>query len=97
MHGDPLLTLLAYNIGPKNGGLLTIMQQFGAHDFVTVQPYLKDLPRDYPVRVLAGALAYRVWHADGRLPRYEDGQNARHIQAIGIPGLSAEASLVSAR
>jgi len=97
MHGDPLLTLLAYNIGPRNGGLLTIMQQFGAHDFVTVQPYLKDLPRDYPVRVLSGALAYRVWRADGRLPRYEDGQNARHIQAIGIPGLSAEASLVSAR
>jgi soluble lytic murein transglycosylase-like protein len=97
MHGDPMLAILAYNIGPKNGGLATIMRQFGAHDFVTAQPYLKDLPRDYPVRVLAGALAYRLWTRDGLLPRYEDGDNARRIQAIGIPGLSAEASLVSQR
>jgi hypothetical protein len=97
MHGDPLLAILAYNIGPRNGGLATIMRQFGAHDFVTAQPYLKDLPRDYPVRVLAGALAYRLWTRDGRLPRYEDGDNARRIQAIGIPGLSADASLVSVR
>lgn len=97
MHGDPLLALLAYNIGPKNGGLATIMQQFGARDFVTAQPYLKDLPRDYPVRVLAAALAYRLWRIDGRLPRYEDGDNARRIQAVGIPGIAAEESLVSTR
>lgn len=97
MHGDPLLALLAYNIGPKNGGLVTIMRQFGARDFVTAQPYLKDLPRDYPVRVLAAALAYRLWRNDGRLPRYEDGDNARRIQSMGIPGISAEESLVSAR
>ena len=97
MQGDPLLALLAYNIGPWNGGLATIMRQFGARDFVTAQPYLKDLPRDYPVRVLAAALAYRLWRSDGRLVRYEDGDNARRIQAIGIPGVSAEESLVSAR
>ena len=97
MRGDPLLALLAYNIGPWNGGLATIMRQFGARDFVTAQPYLKDLPRDYPVRVLAAALAYRMWRTDGRLLRYEDGDNARRIQALGIPGISAEESLVSAR
>jgi hypothetical protein len=97
MHGDALLALLAYNIGPRNGGLETIMRQFGATDFVTAQPYLKDLPRDYPVRVLAAALAYRLWRADGRLPRYEDGDNARRIQAVGIPGIAADESLVSTR
>jgi soluble lytic murein transglycosylase-like protein len=97
MRGDPLLALLAYNIGPRNGGLTTVMQQFGARDFVTAQPYLQDLPRDYPVRVLAAALAYRLWRAHGRLPRYEEGRNAQRIQAAGIPGISAEESLVSAR
>ena len=97
MHGEPFLTLLAYNIGPRNGGLATIMHQYGAHDFVTVQPYLQNMPRDYPVRVLAAALAYRLWHDEGRLPRYEDGDNARHVQAVGIPGLSAEEALVGSR
>jgi soluble lytic murein transglycosylase-like protein len=97
MGGDPLLALLAYNIGPRNGGLTTIMQRFGATDFVSAQPYLQDLPRDYPVRVLAAALAYRLWRSDGRLPRYEQGDNARRIQAVGIPGIAAEDSLVSAR
>ena len=97
MHGDPLLALLAYNIGPRNGGLATIMQQFGARDFAGAQPYLKDLPRDYPVRVLAAALAYRLWRSEGRLLRYEEGDNARRIQALGIPGIAAEESLVSTR
>src|SRR5215470_9845158 len=36
MHGDPFLGLLAYNIGPRNGGLRTIMTQYGAHDFTTI-------------------------------------------------------------
>jgi hypothetical protein len=73
------------------------MRQFGAHDFATAQPYLQDLPRDYPVRVLAAALAYRLWRVDGHLPRYEDGENARRIQAVGIPGMAADESLVNAR
>jgi hypothetical protein len=88
MRGDPILGLLAYNIGPRNGGLRSIMEQYGARDFVAVQPYLQSLPRDYPVRVLTGALAYRLWHTEGHLPRYEDGDNARRIQSVGIPGLS---------
>jgi hypothetical protein len=87
MHGDLFLGLLAYNIGPANGGLRSIMTQYGARDFVTIQPYLQNLPRDYPIRVLTAALAYRLWHAEGRLPRYEEGSNAMHIQSIGIPGL----------
>lgn len=87
MHGDLFLGLLAYNIGPQNGGLLSIMQKYGAKDFVTIQPYLKNLPRDYPIRVLAAALAYRLWKTEGKLPRYEEGDNAIHIQTIGIPGL----------
>ncbi len=87
MHGDLFLGLLAYNIGPKNGGLRSIMKQYGARDFVTIQPYLQNLPRDYPVRVLSAALAYRVWRLEGKLPRYEEGANAVHIQGIGIPGL----------
>ena len=87
MHGDLFLGLLAYNIGPRNGGLRSIMEQYGAKDFSTIQPYLKLLPRDYPIRVLTGALAFRLWGHFGTLPRYEDGENARTIQALGIPGL----------
>jgi hypothetical protein len=88
MRGDLFLGLLAYNIGPLNGGLQAIMERYGARDFVTVQPYLQQLPRDYPIRVLSAALAYRLWHDEGRLPRYEQGDNAEHVQSVGIPGLS---------
>ncbi|WP_277458364.1 transglycosylase SLT domain-containing protein [Methylococcus capsulatus] len=87
MHGDLFLALLAYNIGPKNGGLQSIMNQYGARDFVTIQPYLQNLPRDYPIRVLSSALAFRLWRLDGKLPRYEEGSNAMRIQNVGIPGL----------
>ncbi|MFQ5665751.1 MAG: transglycosylase SLT domain-containing protein [Candidatus Binatia bacterium] len=87
MGGDLFLGLLAYNIGPRNGGLRSIMKHYGARDFVTIQPYLKHLPRDYPIRVLAAALAYRLWRTDGHLPRYERGDNAIHVQGVGIPGL----------
>ena len=87
MRGDLFLGLLAYNIGPRNGGLRSIMQQYGARDFITIQPYLQHLPRDYPIRVLAAALAYRLWRMDGHLPRYEEGDNALHVQRLGIPGL----------
>src|SRR5262249_54849592 len=92
MGDDLFLGLLAYNIGPRNGGLRSIMKQYGARDFVTIQPYLQHLPRDYPIRVLSAALAYRLWRTEGRLPRYEDGDNALHIQSVGIPGLSAAKS-----
>ena len=87
MHSDLFLGLLAYNIGPANGGLQAIMQHYGARDFVTIQPYLQQLPRDYPIRVLSSALAYRLWQQDARLPRYEERDNAERIQATGIPGL----------
>ncbi|WP_139556144.1 lytic transglycosylase domain-containing protein [Methylotetracoccus oryzae] len=87
MKGDLFLGLLAYNIGPRNGGLLSIMSQYHARDFVTIQPYLQHLPRDYPVRVLTAALAYRLWRTEGRLPKYEEGNNAVHIQKVGVPGL----------
>lgn len=87
MNGDLFLGLLAYNIGPRNGGLKFIMEQYGANDFVTMQPYLQQLPRDYPIRVLSYSLAFRLWHQEGRLLAYQDGANAVHIQRIGIPGL----------
>lgn len=87
MHGDLFMALLAYNIGPRNGGLRSIMQQYGARDFFTIQPYLQHLPRDYPIRVLTATLAFRLWQREGALPNYADGQNARAIQSIGIPGL----------
>jgi hypothetical protein len=90
MRGDLFLGLLAYNIGPRNGGLRAIMEQYGARDFTTIQPYLQNLPRDYPIRVLSAALAYRLWRTEGRLPRYEDGDNARRIQNVGIPGLEVD-------
>lgn len=89
MKGDLFLSLLAYNIGPKNGGLLSIMNQYGAKDFATIQPYLQDLPRDYPIRVLTAALASRLYKAEGELLRYEEDGNAKRIQALGIPGLDA--------
>lgn len=87
MKGDLFLALLAYNIGPANGGLRFIMRQYGASDFITIQPYLQTLPRDYPIRVLSYALAFRLWQKEGRLLAYEEGGNALHIQRIGIPGL----------
>lgn len=90
MHGDLFLGLLAYNIGPANGGLRFIMQQYGAKDFVTIQPYLQTLPRDYPIRVLSYALAFRLWRLEGKLPAYEEGGNAAHIQNVGIPGLDQD-------
>jgi hypothetical protein len=86
MRGDLFLGLLAYNIGPANGGLRAIMDRYGARDFVTIQPYLQELPRDYPIRVLSSALAYRLWRTGGALPRYEEGANAVAVQAVGIPG-----------
>jgi len=89
MNNDLFLGLLAYNIGPANGGLRFIMQQYGATDFTTIQPYLQTLPRDYPIRVLAYSLAFRLWQQEGRLLAYEEGNNAIRIQRIGIPGLRA--------
>jgi len=87
MKNDLFLGLLAYNIGPKNGGLHFIMQQYGAIDFITIQPYLQQLPRDYPIRVLSHALAFRLFRREGKLLAYEEGLNAVRIQHIGIPGL----------
>lgn len=87
MDNDLFLGLLAYNIGPVNGGLRFIMQKYGATDFITVQPYLQQLPRDYPIRVLSYSLAFRLWQKEGKLLAYEEGENALHIQRIGIPGL----------
>ena len=88
MKNDLFLGLLAYNIGPRNGGLRFIMQQYGASDFVTMQPYLQQLPRDYPIRVLAYALAFKLWQQDGKLLAYEEEENAVRIQQLGIPGLA---------
>jgi hypothetical protein len=87
MQNDLFLGLLAYNIGPKNGGLRFIMQQYGAIDFVTIQPYLQQLPRDYPIRVLSYALAFRLYRRAGKLLAYEEGLNAVRIQQLGVPGL----------
>jgi len=87
MKDDLFLTLLAYNIGPHNGGLRTVMDTYGARNFAQVQPYLQPLPRDYPIRVLSSALSYRVWRRMGRLPRFEEGGSARDIQRLGVPGL----------
>jgi len=38
MNEDLFLGLLAYNIGPANGGLRFIMEQYGVTDFTTIQP-----------------------------------------------------------
>lgn len=86
MRGDMFLGLLAYNIGPANGGLRFIMEQYGVTDFITIQPYLLQLPRDYPIRVLCHALAFRIARMEGRLLAYEEGKNAMKIQDLGIPG-----------
>lgn len=87
MKNDLFLGLLAYNIGPRNGGLRFIMQKYGAGDFVTMQPYIQQLPRDYPIRVLAYALAFKLWQQEGKLLAYEEADNALRIQKLGIPGL----------
>lgn len=90
MKNDLFLGLLAYNIGPANGGLRFIMQQYGATDFATIQPYLQTLPRDYPIRVLTYALAFRLWQKEGKLLAYEQESNAIRIQRMGIPGLHGD-------
>lgn len=87
MKNDLFLGLLAYNIGPANGGLRFIMEQYGASDFTTIQPYLQTLPRDYPIRVLSYSLTFKLWHKEGKLLAYEEGTNAARIQRVGIPGL----------
>ena len=87
MNDNLFMGLLAYNIGPANGGLRFIMKQYGATNFVTIQPYLQQLPRDYPIRVLSYSLAFRLWQQEGRVLAYEEGKNAQRIQNIGIPGL----------
>jgi Transglycosylase SLT domain len=87
MKNDVFLGLLAYNIGPANGGLRFIMKKYGVTDFITIQPYLQLLPRDYPIRVLSYALAFRLWQKQGKLLAYEEDNNAMHIQRLGIPGL----------
>lgn len=87
MKDDVFLGLLAYNIGPANGGLRFIMKKYGVTDFITIQPYLQLLPRDYPIRVLSYALAFRLWQKQGKLPAYEEGSNAMQIQRLGVPGL----------
>lgn len=89
MNNDLFLGLLAYNIGPANGGLRFIMQQYNANDFITIQPYLQILPRDYPIRVLSYSLAFQLWQKEGKLLAYEEGNNAARIQRIGIPGLNS--------
>jgi hypothetical protein len=86
MKHDLYLALLAYNIGPANGGLRFIMTKYGVTDFITIQPYLQLLPRDYPIRVLSYALAFRIWRKHGQLLAYEEGNNALKIQQIGLPG-----------
>lgn len=98
MSGDLLLTLLAYNIGPYNGGLRFIVDEYGAQNFAQAQPYLQELPRDYPIRVLSAALAYRLWKEEGSLPRYEEGDGAvaRRIQRLGIPGLDGPDAFAAA-
>jgi Transglycosylase SLT domain len=87
MKNDVFLGLLAYNIGPANGGLRFIMKKYGVTDFITIQPYLQLLPRDYPIRVLSYALAFRLWQKQGKLLAYEEGNNAMQIQRLGVPGL----------
>ncbi len=87
MNYDLYLALLAYNIGPANGGLRFIMKKYEVTDFITIQPYLQLLPRDYPIRVLSYALAFRIWQKHGQLLAYEEGDNALKIQQLGIPDL----------
>jgi Transglycosylase SLT domain len=87
MKNDVFLGLLAYNIGPANGGLRFIMQKYGVTDFITIQPYLQLLPRDYPIRVLSYALAFRLCQKQGKLLPYQEGSNAMQIQRLGVPGL----------
>lgn len=87
MHDDLFLALLAYNIGPANGGLRFIMDQYHASSFTAIQPYLQEMPRGYPVRVLSYALAFKIRQHEGKLLAYEEGRNALRIQALGIPGL----------
>jgi soluble lytic murein transglycosylase-like protein len=97
MKDDLLLTLLAYNIGPSNGGLEFVMKQYGARNFAQVQPYLQTLPRDYPIRVLSAALAFRIWRSFGDLPRFEEGEWAARVRELGIPGLEEEARIAARR
>lgn len=96
MDGDLLLTLLAYNIGPHNGGLEFVMDRYGARNFAQVQPYLQALPRDYPIRVLSHALTFRIWRHFRDLPPFEEGEWAARIRELGVPGLHGGGPLFAA-
>lgn len=87
MKHDHYLALLAYNIGSANSGMRFIMAKYGVTDFVTIQPYLQLLPRDYPIRVFSYALAFRIWRKHGHLLAYHESENAALIQQIGLPEL----------
>jgi len=98
MGGDLLLGLVAYNMGSE-GDLVTILETYKATTFLEVQPYLilnrKQDPRIYPIKILAFSLGYRIWKTLGRFPRYEKGNNAQLIQALGIPALSEKSVIVA--
>src|SRR5262249_44100521 len=89
MGGDVFLALFAYNIGPRNGGHRAIIPQYGAPDFVTIQPCLQHL-RAITRFVSSPPLWHTAVAERGSPARYEDGAN--HIQSVGIPGLSAARS-----
>lgn len=98
MGDDLLLGLVAYNMG-SGGDLAFILRKYGATSFPEVQPYLKDSkkqsPRMYPIKVLSFALGYRVWQKFGKFPSYEKKNNARKIQALGIPGFGKKAIITA--
>jgi len=84
MDGDILLGMLAYNMGPANKSLEKIIDTYGATTFLEVQPYLKDGPATYPIRVYGHALAFQIHATDGDLPEYQN--NAELVQSFQIPG-----------
>ena len=86
VHGDSSSACSPTTSARATAGCCSIMKQYGARDFVTIQPYLQNLPRDYPIRVLSAALAFRLLAHRGETAALRGGrQRAAHPAASAFP------------
>jgi len=97
-HGNVLLGLTAYNIGPNDKEFVRILNVYIHKDyekisFSEVKPYLRIYnvkhqvgPKTYAIEILACAVGYKAYKEYGYCPDYD--KNTELIQRLPIPGVS---------